>query len=72
MQHYDTRVVLGPRAMEAALEFAQVAGEQAGATFLVWGSETSVAIDLEAWPGEESFGSWFTEWATRWGLQVVD
>jgi hypothetical protein len=71
-QYYDTRTVEGPRALEAARDFAKLAGEQVGIEFPVDGRETDASINLEEWPSAQGFKSWFQEWATRWDIEVED
>ena len=72
-QHYTSRYVEGPRALEAAEEFAQLASKQAGIEFPVLEIDgTSARIDLDDWAAEEAFGPWFKEWALRWDLNIYD
>ena len=72
-QYYTSRIIEGPRALEAAEDFTRLAGAQVGNEgFPVTGVEARASIDLDEWPDEEGFGPWFAAWATRWNLTVED
>ena len=73
-QYYTDRVLQGPRWLEAAEDFVDLAGRQADKVFSVLpdGDGMGCTIDLEEWPDDDEFGAWFNEWIQRWDITVQD
>jgi hypothetical protein len=71
-QYYNSRLFEGPRALEAAKDFAKLAGEQVDMVFSATGREEFASVDLDEWPNEEMFEGWFSDWSERWSIEVHD
>lgn len=72
-QYFYSRVVHGPQAKDASLDFVRLAAEQTGVELRTIAASDSdhVTIDMEAWPEGEAI-EWLDDWAQRWNLIVED
>jgi hypothetical protein len=72
-QHYNSRIISGPRAEEAAGDFVKLLKGQTDIDFpFTVGPDGEAQVDLEEWPDGEAFGNWFAAWAQRWDLKIED
>lgn len=71
-QHFNDRVIAGTNARAAAEHFVRLVVAQVDGDYPVRHRVDSSVVDLDAWPDEELFGTWFDEWTARWDITVID